>query len=460
LEQCLPDGHNAPVDVVAFSPDGQHITSHSDDKSLCVWDAQTGALVDGPLKTPISLVTRISFSPNGPRVATVFNDMVRVWDLHVQPTVADLLKSHIDMVFSIGFRVLSDTEPTVLAGIEHTVAPAFRHNGAVDVDSITDGDQSISRAAVDMPTDALVLRGHTDTVTCISFSPDGKWIVSGSEDTTIHIWDAYSGALVGLLIDKYTSYGICCVVFSPSGEQIASGSEDGTLSVWDVQTGTLVAGPFQGHNDVVRSISFSPDGERIVSGSQDTTVRVWDVQMGTLITPPLEGHTRAAICVAFSPDGKWIASGSRDRTVCLWDAHNLAAAPRLFEGHGGPVLSVIFSPGSQRVASGSSDRTIRVSEVCTTYIGIHCCADLYGQIQANSISNHPFKGNWMLKDGWILDPAFHLILWVPAWLREGLYFPQTSLIISASPTTKLDFSDFAHGELWQECIKSLHLVHS
>jgi WD40 repeat protein len=229
--------------------------------------------------------------------------------------------------------------------------------------------------------------------------------------------------------------------------------------VWDVQTGALVAGPFQGHSGAVYSVSFSPDGEWVISGSEDTTIRVWDVQTGALIAPPLEGHTRDVISVTFSLDGKWIASGSQDRTVCLWDAHNLMAAPRLFEGHSGIVRSVAFSPDSQRVVSGSEDRTIRVSEVCTTYIGMHCCADLYGQIQATSILHHPFEGNWMLKDGWILDPASHLILWVPAWLREGLYFPQTSLIISASPTTKLDFSNFAHGELWQECIKSLYLVH-
>jgi WD40 repeat protein len=182
--------------------------------------------------------------------------------------------------------------------------------------------------------------------------------------------------------------------------------------------------------------------------------------MGTLIAPPLKGHTRSVRSVAFSPDGKWIASGSH-RMVNLWDAHDLTAAPRLFEGHSGTVLSVAFSPDSQWITSGSRDRTIRVSKVCTTYIGIHhhLHADLYEQIQADSISHQPFQDGWTLKDGWILNPASDLILWIPAWLREGLYFPQTSLVIS-SATTKLDFTDFAHGALWQECIESLHLVHS
>jgi WD40 repeat protein len=283
-------------------------------------------------------------------------------------------------------------------------------------------------------------------------------IVSGWDDAKLRVWDTYSGALVSPLIDGHAS-DIYCVVCSPGGERLASASGK-TVCVWDVQTGVLVTGPFHGHSDRALSISFSPDGEWVVSGSQDTTVRVWDVRMGVLIAPPLEGHTRSVQSVAFSPDGKWIASGSRDRTVCLWNAHDLAAAPRLFEGHSGSVLSVDFSLDSQWVASGSRDRAIRVSEVCTTYVAIHRRPDLYGQIQANSILPHPFEGNWTLKDGWILDPASHLILWVPAWLREGLYFPQNSLVISASPTTKLDFSDFAHGESWEECIKSLHLVHS
>jgi WD40 repeat protein len=343
LNRCLPDGHDAPVGLVTFSPDGQHIASYSNDKSLCVWDAQTGTLVDGLLKTQISPVTCISFSPNGPQVATAFNDIVQVWDLHVQPTVADLLRSHVNMVFSVGFRVLSDAKPMVLKSVECTVPPTFQQNYAVY--SLGNGEwtQSISiGAAVDMPTDILELQGHKNDVHFVSFSPDGKWIVSVSDDKTIRVWDAYSGALVTPLINGHTS-DIECVVWSPGGERLASASGK-TVRVWDVQTGVLVAGPFCGHSDRVFSISFSPNGEQVVSGSEDTTVRVWDVQTGALIAMLLEGHTRSVLSVAFSPDGKWIASGSHDGTVCLWDAHDLAAAPRLFDGHSGVVLSVAFSP--------------------------------------------------------------------------------------------------------------------
>jgi WD40 repeat protein len=230
--------------------------------------------------------------------------------------------------------------------------------------------------------------------------------------------------------------------------------------MWNALTGVLVTGPFQGHNGVVYSVSFSPDAERIVSGSLDSTVRIWDAHSGALIATLLEGHTRIVWSVAFSLDGNWIASGSQDRTVRLWDARNTISVPHIFEGHSGPVWSVAFSPDSQRVVSSSVDRTIRVSEVRTAHIDINGCADVYIQIKADSTPHRPFGDSWTLKDGWILSPASQLILWVPPWLREGLYFPETSLVISVSGTTQLDFSDFAHGTSWQECMQSLHLARS
>jgi hypothetical protein len=127
LKKCLPDGHNASVNPIFFFPDGQHIVSRSNDKPLYMWNVRTGALIDGLLKAhiPLTPVTCISFSPSGLRVATAFEKMVQVYNVHVQPTVADLLKNHINMVFSVGFRVFSDTEPMVSVGVEHTVAPAF-----------------------------------------------------------------------------------------------------------------------------------------------------------------------------------------------------------------------------------------------------------------------------------------------------------------------------------------------
>ncbi|KAF7368290.1 WD40 repeat-like protein [Mycena venus] len=438
VQQCLPNGHEDAVYLASFCPDGNRIASFSiPDRTLCIWNAQTGSLVDGPHSGAFGKargLPAVFFSPNGPRLATGVGKTVHVWDVHVQPTVADLLNRHIDTVFSVGFRVLSNTKSMPLESSDHAGAPHIRHNRAVSHLALSaNGKMIMSEAATDIPKDTVILHGHTRSVYSLAFSSDGQRIVSGSGDTTIQVWDAYSGARVGSPMEGH-SLDVNCVVFSPDGKQIASGSDDETVGMWDVKTGALLGELFRAHGGAVHSVAFSPDGERIISGSSDGRIRVWDTHSKVLALAPLEGHTREVYSVDFSRDGKWIVSGSRDRTVLVWDAQS-GSKLHGFEGHSAPVFSVAFF--NSRVVSGSMDRTIRVSEIQPP----------------DSIAHQRLGGTWTLKDGWIVNSASQLLLWIPAWLRDGLYYPHTSLVISASGTTKLDFTDFAHGTSWQECFR-------
>jgi WD40 repeat protein len=131
------------------------------------------------------------------------------------------------------------------------------------------------------------------------------------------------------------------VAFSPDGRQVVSGSEDQTVRLWDAATGAALQ-RLEGHTGVVTSVAFSPDGRQVVSGSYDQTVRLWDAATGAALQR-LEGHTDYVSSVAFSPDSRQVVSGSEDQTVRLWDAATGAALQRL-EGHTGAVTSVAFSP--------------------------------------------------------------------------------------------------------------------
>ncbi|KIM58957.1 hypothetical protein SCLCIDRAFT_127030 [Scleroderma citrinum Foug A] len=145
---------------------------------------------------------------------------------------------------------------------------------------------SLTRAAVghnqDWPaSQVLPLQGHTDLVTSVEFSPDGKRIVSGSSDKSVRVWDADTGVQIGSPLQGHTDW-VMSVGFSPDGTRIVSGSEDKTVRVWDANKGLQIGSPLQGHTDLVRSVEFSPDGTRLVSGSDDKTVRIWD--SGTEVT--------------------------------------------------------------------------------------------------------------------------------------------------------------------------------
>ncbi|KAF9028035.1 WD40 repeat-like protein [Hymenopellis radicata] len=111
----------------------------------------------------------------------------------------------------------------------------------------------------------------------IACSTNGELLATGflPENGLIRIWDAKSGEECRQL--RGHTDGVFSVCFSPNSNLLVSGSADKTVKVWDVTTCKLLE-TFVGHEDWVWSVAFSPDGKRIVSGGRDWTVRVWDIE--------------------------------------------------------------------------------------------------------------------------------------------------------------------------------------
>ncbi len=194
----------------------------------------------------------------------------------------------------------------------------------------------------------------------ISFSPDGKTLVSGNTDKTVKLWNVTTGRLLASLeghIGRINS-----VSFSFDGKTIVSGSDDKTIKLWDIDTGKLLA-DFKGHTDPINSVSFSPDGKTIASGSNDKTIKLWDIDTGKLLTS-FEGHTRGVNSVSFSPNGKTLVSGAWDETIKLWDIESGSLLTSL-QGHIGGVRSVSFSPNGKTIASGTNDGKLKLWDVTT-----------------------------------------------------------------------------------------------
>ena len=164
-------------------------------------------------------------------------------------------------------------------------------------------------------TTLLTYRGHSSGVHTVAWSPDGKHIASGSDDGTVQVWDATSGAN---LLTLSNSSGVHTVAWSPDGKRLASGSWDKTVQVWDATSGRNVF-TYRGHSDVVDTVAWSPDGKRLASGGWDKTVQVWDATSGRNVFI-YRGHSNSVDTVAWSSDGKRLASGSADGTVQVWKA--------------------------------------------------------------------------------------------------------------------------------------------
>jgi hypothetical protein len=207
----------------------------------------------------------------------------------------------------------------------------------------------------------FTLRGRTSIeVWCVSWSPDGKWLATGSDDGTVKVWEAAGHS--ELLTLHCDSGRIPSVSWSPDGKRLATGSVDGTAKLWDTTTGRQLL-TLKGHTSAVRCVSWSPDGKRLATGSDDGTAKVWDMDGGSeLLT--LQGHTGEVSSVSWSPDGKRLATGSEDGTAKVWE---IAAGRELltFQGHTSALRSVSWSPDGKRLATGSVDGTAKVWEAAS-----------------------------------------------------------------------------------------------
>jgi WD40 repeat protein len=208
--------------------------------------------------------------------------------------------------------------------------------------------------------DLLTLKGHSNQVNSVAFSPDGKRLASGCWDGTVKLWDAATGQE----IHTFRGHGhyVTSVAFSPDAKRLASAGHDRTVRLWDTATGQEVL-TLKGHTDWVTSVAFSPDGKRLASGSNDGVVKLWDTATGQEVLT-LKRHTSVVSSVAFSPNGKQLASGSHDNTVKLWDAAT-GQNVLTFKGHTNGFSSVVFSPDGKRLASGSH-QAVKVWDAATS----------------------------------------------------------------------------------------------
>ena len=238
------------------------------------------------------------------------------------------------------------------------------------------------------------LRGHTDKISRIAWSPDGKKLASPSYDGTIRIWDVQTGQLIHTL--EGHSNGVMAVAWSPAGNVLASSSFDNSIRLWNVQTGQCVQ-ILKEHTNTVNAVACSPDGSTLASGSDDETIRLWDMQTGqntqtiqvsyidSLAWSPdgkllasggykgvklwnartdndirsFEGVEGSAWAVAWSPDGKILASGHHNQIISIWNP-STGQRTNILEGHTGSILSVSFSWDGLLLTSKSPDGTVRL----------------------------------------------------------------------------------------------------
>ncbi|HEU5226903.1 MAG TPA: serine/threonine-protein kinase [Ktedonobacteraceae bacterium] len=215
------------------------------------------------------------------------------------------------------------------------------------------------------PTAELTYTRHSGQVLIVRWSPDGKYIASGSMDGTMQVWTADQGETklsVRSTVQPVQSddYPWSIIWSSRKNQKLAVSFVDGTIQVLDANSGQRLSSLTTPVSPVVK-LAWSPDERYLAAGGSDNIVRVYQYPEWKLVTTYQE-HTNSIKALAWSPDGQTLASGSEDTTVRLWEP--LSGRTKLiYKGHSDSIGSLSWSADSTRIVSTAQDQTARVWQV-------------------------------------------------------------------------------------------------
>ena len=294
-----------------------------------------------------ALARTVRFTPDGKRALSAAADKtVRIWDVDTGETLQTLhLPSGPGSEGALFTAAVSPNGKTL----------------AVSGDPVGRGALGILLYLIDMDTGQVqrILKGHTDVINGLVFSRDGRWLASASSDHTVRLYEHATGRTVRIF--KGHQDRVKALALSPDGKWLATGSADKTGRVWSVATGQAIV-ELRGHNDSVISVAWSPDGRTIATGSVDGTIRLWTPR-GLPRQTFWEGKNKIALQVTsltFTRDSKavlytGIAETGKAGILDLETGKNRVE----FTGHNNTVTSGHLSPdGSLAVSAGGNDNEL------------------------------------------------------------------------------------------------------
>lgn len=282
-------GHLEGVWAVALSKDGKTLVSGSADKTIKIWNLDTGQLIR-TLSGHSDSVRSIALSSDRQILASGSGDnTIKLWNAQTGEQIKTIT-GHTGPVWSVA---ISPDGQTLVSGSEDTNIKVW-----------------------DLPTGKVrsTLADHSSRVFSVAISPDGQTLATAGSDKSIRIWDLSTGKLRRTL--KGHSDAVRAVTFSPNGQTLASGSWDKTVKVWNLQTGEVIR-TLEGHSDRVVSVAFSNESQTLASAGIDRTIKIWNLQTGKL-RRNLTGHSDWVLSIATSPVGQTLISGSKDKTIKVW----------------------------------------------------------------------------------------------------------------------------------------------
>ena len=218
--------------------------------------------------------------------------------------------------------------------------------------------RSLIQPGLHTPAKKEVQAAHVSLVEALTFSPDGKYLASGSFQE-VCVWDVQSGQIVQKLIGF--AHNVVALAFSPNSKLLATGggvpAEDGEIKVFESGTWKQVTNVKNGHSDTVYGVSFNPDSTKLATCSADKFIKVFEIPNGKFVKS-FEGHTHHVLDVGWRGDGKFLASAGADNTVKVWD-YEKGEQVRTIPAHGKQVTRLLFIGKTPQFVTCSGDAQVR-----------------------------------------------------------------------------------------------------
>jgi WD40 repeat protein len=321
-------GHADWITAVALTPDARCAISGSYDRTLKLWNLQSGTELM-TLSGHSGLISAVAVTPRGFVVSGSCDGALVLWDLKSGALLRSLA-GH------------SDGITAVAVGCNGMRAISGSHDGTLRLWDLESGAE------------LKVMTGHKGFVSAVAITQDGRFALTGSDDRRVCLWDLGIGTPIRYLSGH--SALVSGVAFANYSRYAISSSHDQSVRVWDLKSGEAIWA-LAGHTREVSAISVTAAG-RFVSASWDQTLKMWDFETGTE-KRTLAGHTREVNAVVVSPDGRFAVSGSDDHTLKLWSLEGSEPEPRTLR-HNRRVRSLAFVPNRPHVISGTDDRSLRI----------------------------------------------------------------------------------------------------